>query len=566
MTKSRATLPIVLLLVAFLGVFLIYPVGVVLVRAFYADGKFRTDFIMLVFADPDYREALLNSFMIAGTTTLLTFAIAVPCALLMARFDFAGKWLWQGLLLAPLVLPPFVGAIGMKQIFGRWGAVNILLDRLGVVPLKDAISWFDFSFFGVVILEALHLFPILYLNLVAAVANVDPALEEAATNMGASRLRTFLTVTLPLSMPGIFAGGSIVFIWSFTDLGTPLIFDYNRVIPVQIFNFRQTADNPMGYALVLLTIVVSAALFYASRSWAAKRRAAMFSRGHTGRRTSPAGPLGTLAAWAFLTTVVVIAVMPHIGVVLTSVAKVWGYSPADNAYTILPSAYTTEYFTTVFENRLSAIPIKNSLLYSAGAMLISASLGVLVGYVLNRTRVACRGLLDTLTMMPFAIPGVVIAFGYIACFSGTRLDPLKDPTLLLIVAYAVRRLPFMVRSASAGFEQTSVTLEEAAMNLGASPLRSMWDVTRPLVSANLLAGAILVFAFSMLEVSDSLILAMTEESTPITKAIYTLSLRIGDGAYVASAMGVLGMLLLVASFAVATRMMGKRLGEVFRAG
>ena len=162
-------------------------------------------------------------------------------------------------------------------------------------------------------------------------------------------------------------------------------------------------------------------------------------------------------------------------------------------------------------------------------------------------------------MLPLALPGVAIAFGYMGSFADTTLllrhlpetfinviDPRKNPTFLLIISYAVRRLPYMLRSIYAGLQQTSVTYEEASQNVGATPIRTLYKITLPLVIANILAGAILAFSFSMLEVSDSLILAMQDKYYPITKAIWSLSQRPDHGAYTASALGVVGMLILIA--------------------
>jgi iron(III) transport system permease protein len=176
--------------------------------------------------------------------------------------------------------------------------------------------------------------------------------------------------------------------------------------------------------------------------------------------------------------------------------------------------------------------------------------------------------LDALAMLPLALPGLVLAFGYVAGFDVPIrwLNPRDNPTLLLIVSYSVRRLPYIVRSAYAGFQQTSVTLEEASANLGAGPLRTLRRVTLPLVAAHLVAGAVLTFAFAMLEVSDSLILAMREQYFPITKTIYQLLGRIEPNApSVACALGVVGMAILAASLLVAGRILGRRMGQLFRA-
>ena len=171
-------------------------------------------------------------------------------------------------------------------------------------------------------------------------------------------------------------------------------------------------------------------------------------------------------------------------------------------------------------------------------------------------------------MLPLALPGIVLAFGYVAGFDFkiSWLNPRENPTLLLIISYSVRRLPYIVRSAYAGFQQTSITLEEASANLGASPFRTLRKITLPLVTANLVAGTILTFAFAMLEVSDSLILAMREQYYPITKMIYQHMSRIEPSApAVACALGVLGMILLTISLFIAGKILGKKMGQLFRA-
>jgi len=217
--------------------------------------------------------------------------------------------------------------------------------------------------------------------------------------------------------------------------------------------------------------------------------------------------------------------------------------------------------------------VRNSLLFSSCSALVDLVLGVIIAWLLTRRRIPLAWLLDGLAMLPLALPGLVLAFGYVAGFDNFRnpwlnsyLNPRNNPTLLLIIGYSVRRLPYIVRSAYAGFQQTSITLEEASANLGATPFRTLRRITLPLVMANLIAGTILTFSFAMLEVSDGLILAMKERYFPITKMIYQLMGRLDPNApAIACAMGVVGMALLAASFLVAGRLLGKRLGQLFRA-
>jgi iron(III) transport system permease protein len=198
--------------------------------------------------------------------------------------------------------------------------------------------------------------------------------------------------------------------------------------------------------------------------------------------------------------------------------------------------------------------------------------------VVVRSDIRGRSILDALSMAPLAVPGMVMAFGYLsisALFSNmtwvkespawqSLLDVRTNPTLFLVIAYAVRRLPYMVRSAVAGLQQTAAVYEESAANLGASPLAVVRRITLPLIAANLVAGALLAFAFSMLEVSDSLMLAQREDFYPITKTIYELFQLIGVGRYTASALGVWGMLFLAVTLIGASLLLGRRLGALFR--
>lgn len=544
-------------LAGFFGLFLLYPLGYVLINAVIVDGRFTLAFFWLMVSDSYQWGVVLNSVNLGLAVTAATTLVSVPMAWAVVRHEFRGKSLLNGLILVPMVLPPFVGAVGMRQMFARFGSVNLLLMDLDLV--SQPIDWFGGGgMLGVVVMEVLHLYPIMFLNVASAMANVDPSLEDSARNVGASGFTLFRRITFPLMLPGYFAGASIVFIWAFTDLGTPLIFEYTRVVPVQIFNMLSDIhENPMGYALVVLMVAMSVFFFYISKSAMGGRKYEMMGRGHTASASKPASTGLTIAIHAGMLGLTALALIPHLSVVLTSVSERWFMS-------VLPSSYTAEHFSDVFTHELTVTSIRNSLLLSSLSTLADVTVGIAVAYLLARTRIPGKGVLDTLTMMPLAVPGIVIAFGYVGGFSGTFLDARVNPMPLLVFGYAVRRLPYMVRSAYAGFQQTSVTLEEAAQNVGATPVVALRRITLPLVFANLVAGGILCFSFAMLEVSDSLILALEERYYPITKAIYALLGR-PDGPYIASALGVLGMVLLMTSLFLAGRFLGRRMGELFRA-
>jgi iron(III) transport system permease protein len=407
-------------------------------------------------------------------------------------------------------------------------------------------------------------------------ANVDPTLREAAENLGARGWRLFRTITLPLVMPGYFAGAIIVFIFAFTDLGTPLLIGYTRVVSVQIFDkVVEAGTNPFGYTLVIFVLLLTVVLFLLSKKVTSGKSYEMMARGHTAGADVPASAGQRWLIYASTLGLLLVALLPHVSVLIQSVAKHWFMTP-------LPTEISGQYYTEVFHHPLTLSSIRNSLFYSSFSALLDLVLGVVIAYALTRRRVPGANLLDAVAMLPLALPGIVLAFGYVAGFNipvdpkhppaawyqwlHDFVDPSANPTLLLIISYSVRRLPYIVRAAVAGLQQTSVTLEEASLNLGASPARTLFKITVPLVMANLIAGTILTFSFAMLEVSDSLILAMKEAYYPITKGIYQLIGRVDPTApSVACALGVLGMLLLTVSLLIASKVLGKKMGQLFHA-
>src|SRR5437762_1895614 len=270
--------------------------------AFFADGKVSLKYFVLLLESPLQRESLFNSFAIGLLTTALTTLLTLPLAHWTTRFQFRGKTLLSSLLLVPMIMPPFVGAIGLSQLLARFGSLNLFLMRLGVLPPDGPIDWLgQGGFWGIVILQVMNLYPIMFLNVSAAMANIDPSLRQAGQNLGATGWRLFRTVTLPLILPGYFAGAVIVFIWAFTDLGTPLIFGFSRLVPVQIFDaVNDLNTNPMGYALVVFVLALTLALFLLSKRALAGRRYEMMARGHTGGAEAQATLRQTLVIWMAL--------------------------------------------------------------------------------------------------------------------------------------------------------------------------------------------------------------------------------------------------------------------------
>lgn len=558
-------------LYVFFAVLLIWPILQIVKTGFTRpSGSLTPEYLLLIFRDPVLVRGLLNAAGIAIGVTLLTLIISLPLAILSVRYAFPGRGILNGLLLVPLVLPPFVGAIGMQIVLGRYGPLTQLV---GGGPM--GIDWIGrYRAAGVILIEALHLYPVMLLNLQAALANLDPAMEQAAANLGAGRWTIFRCITLPMIRPGLFAGCTLVLIWSFTELGTPLMFGFYTVTPVQVFEqITEVAGNPVPYALVVVLLLASSLLYLIGkvvlgRGFDATTAKASVASGSIRLR----GWKAALAAGAF-GFVFLLAVVPHVSVILTSfsVTGAWYKS-------FLPAHFTLDHYRQALTDPLALPSVRNSLEYAAWATAVALVVGFAAAVVIVRSTIRSRWLIDALCMLPLAVPGLVLSFGYLSISIWlVKLWPQKFhhaaplflnvqewPVLMLVLAYAARRLPYVVRAAAAGLQQTPRDLELAASNLGATRFTVLRRITVPLILANLIAGALLAFAFAMLEVSDSLILAQRMDYYPITKAILDLSQRLGDGLYIASALGVWAMVLLTLTILGANSLLGKKIGAVFR--
>ncbi|MEO7425538.1 MAG: iron ABC transporter permease [Fibrobacteria bacterium] len=537
------------------GVFLIAPAVLLLKEAFFPSGHFSLGLFRAMAVNPVLRGSLWNSVAIALGATALSAGLALPFAVLLGRYRLPGRaWLRNGVMI-PLLLPPFAGAIAMRQLLGRYGSLNILLQHLGLIHAP--VDWLGGGMPGVILLEGLHLFPILYFSLVTHFAALNGDSEEAALCFGGKTFAYYRKILLPEVRPGLFAGMALVFVWSFTDLGTPLLMEYRQVLPYQAFSLITDLNrNPMGFALATVMGMVGMGGYWISQS---------LSRGQSryqGKGIRPA-PEKDLGAWmgplsaGLLAAVLLLAFLPVAAMTLLAVSRDWFLS-------ILPSAYTAEYFTQLFHHRITSGSIQTSLFLSSLAVLLD----LILGWWLARLVLVGSGfwarLWETLAMAPLALPGIILAFGYVALFAGTPLDPAGSPLFLLVMAYSMRRVPFAFRSILTGYRSLPAQIDEAAQTLGQGFPGRVWNIHLPLLTPYFLASGLLVFAFSMLEVSDSLILAMKEFYYPITKAMYFLTTRAGDGNNLAAALAVVGMVILAGAIVAANRLLGKKFGEMFK--
>ena len=531
-------------LLLLLGAGIVYPLLQVLSVAVMVDGRPTAAPLLSFFARPLFRESLVNTLVSGVLAVALGSLIAVPLALLTVRYSFPGRGLLTTLGLLPLVIPPFVGAVAFQQILGRSGTVNLfLLERFGVtVPFMEGL-W------GVIMVQTLHYFPFIWLNTAAALSALDRSLEEAAQNLGSSGFRLFRRVLLPLSLPGYAAGALLTFIRVIDDLGTPLMLNYTKLLAPQAYVRVTTVGLTDVDGYVICTVLVALSL---SALWISKGLLGWGEFTAVGRSgETPAvvlGARGTLAVWAIAILLLGPALLPHVGIALLSVSKVWSLSP-------LPSVYTLGNYDEI----LFRAPhfIWNTLRYALLAAALDVGLGAVIAWLLLRGRTRGRQWLDAIATMPLAVPGVVLAVGYLRVFHGWSVPglgaPLTSIWLILVIVYAMRRLPYTVRGAYAALQQLPVSLEEAAQNLGASRARAFLKVTLPLMGRGLLAGGLLAFVSSAVDLSSTILLVPHVELGPLSYGIY-LYMQSAVGRGPGAALGVVAIALVAAGTWLATRL------------
>ncbi|MGQ0665139.1 MAG: ABC transporter permease [Pseudomonadota bacterium] len=507
---AGAELAVAVPVALFLLFFLVVPVAQVIFVAFWDRGPTLVHFADF-FRTSLFRESFWNSVWVAAMSVALASAIAVPLAYLVARFEFRGAGLVHALGVVPLVMPPFVGAVAMQLVYGRNGSVNLILDALFgfKIPFMDGLN-------GVIFVEAIHYFPFILLNLSAALANIDSSMEESAHNLGARGFALFRRIVFPLALPGYIAGAALVFVKVFDDLGTPLLLNVTNMLAPQAY-LRITSvglADPVGYVISVIMIAFSllamglAALALRGRDYASPVRGSGLSR-------RPLKPAAHLAAHAFVVLMLLVVLSPHIGIFLLSIGTIWSFS-------VLPDAFTLAHYATVVQN--SGAFLANTLLYCALAAGLDVVLGTAIAYLILRTRLPGRNLLDYIATASLAVPGVVLAIGILRAYFGVSL-PLGGASLatfwgMLVIAYAVRRLPYALRSCMAALQQLHVNLEEAAATLGAGRPATVARIVVPLMAGGMLAGFVISFATAAVELSATLLLVTRDVDAPLSYAIY----------------------------------------------
>jgi iron(III) transport system permease protein len=538
----------------FLITFVFYPLTRIFYDAFTNEaGQFTAANFHEFFTDSFYLRSLWRSLALGVAAVITTSVVGIAVAFLLVRYEFPYRNTFSYLTMLPMILPPLVGVLGFVFILGRAGTVNvILMDWFG---LEHPIN-FMYGVHGVLLVETVHLFPLMTLSILDALAKVDPSLEEAAQGMGAKGWRRFRDVTLPLTTPGYVSGALLVFIWTFADFITPLVVGVQDLLAPQAYlNIVQFVDRRifrMGIVISALLVLLAIVFVLAARQYVAIKDYSSLAYSRVERRQL--GPVKRWLAVGFLSTLLFISLVPQVGVVLAAVGRGWSLTP-------FPVHYTLEFFEQVSVHTPKFII--NSFLFCAIAVFMCLAIGVPMAWIMARTRAPGRGAMDALTTLMLAIPGTAVGIAYVRAFNFPL--PFLDVTLtgmwiILPLVLAVRRLPYTVRGSYSSLLLVHKSMEEAAENVGATKVRTFWDITVPLVWKGIFVGALFSFLTSIQEASATIFLTLGGYEM-IPYGIF--SFYIAGSQSQAAALGVILIVLCALSLYVVNRIAGARVGGLF---
>ncbi|MEW5975797.1 MAG: iron ABC transporter permease [Acidobacteriota bacterium] len=520
----------------------LYPNVFVLLQSVQVEGSLSLQHYRSFFQSQSQFESLRNSVVISLGSVLLSALIGVPLALLFHRYDFPGKRVFGALVSLPVLLPPLVGVIAFMFLYGESGIVTRLLQGLLALdrpPFSLRGPW------AILFVHAYTMYVYFYLFAGAGLRRLDVSLLDAARSLGASRVRVFLTVTLPLLTPALVGASLLTFMTSMASFSAPYLFGGGfRVLALQIYNSKLNGDIGMALVETVILSLTSILFLIFLRRYEGTQRYRSLTKGATRPLKTVEGRWSRLGAGLTGVIVTLFLLLPHLTLVLISFAQ-------DGTWTteILPPQYTWDNYHRIFSDAHSLEPILNSLQMAALATAANFLFAFLAAYLLTRRAVRARTLISALVALPWALPGTVLALNLITTFNQHR--PWQGRYLLvgtfwiLPLAYFIRHIPVVTRAVQASFEQFDPALEEAGRSLGGRWLYVMRRVVLPMVVPGALAGSLLAFVTALGEFVTSIVI-YTVHNRPISIEILAQLRQFNFGT--AAAYGVLLVLLIASVF------------------
>ncbi|MEA5015571.1 MAG: iron ABC transporter permease [Candidatus Limiplasma sp.] len=499
-------------------IFVVYPLSLVLYRSVLnpATGALTLEYFTKFFSRAYYTNTIVNSFRVTTVSTLVASLLGLAMAYITRSTRIRGSKCLNILIVISYLSPPFIGAYAWIQLLGRNGFITRGINQLLGVSFGGI-----YGFWGIVLVFSLQSFPLVYMYVAGALKNLDNSLNEAAESLGSTTVQRVARVIMPLILPTLLASALLVFMRVFSDFGTPmLIGEGYRTFPVVLYSqFMGEVMNDDNFAAALcMIIMLITLLFFFAQRWVARKTSYSMTALKPMEPVRKRG-IGNVASHVFVYAVVVMAILPQVTVIATS------FMDAGTGQ-VFSGKFTLENFvnTLLTKNNQS---ILNTYLYGIAAISLVVVLGILIAYLAVRRRSALTSTVDTLTMLPYVIPGSVLGISFLYAFNRSPLL-LSGTALIMIVSLCVRRLPYTIRSSTAIIGQISPSVEEAAVSLGASEARSFLEITVPMMLPGVLAGAIMSWVTVISELSSSVIL-YTSRTMTLTVAIYTEVIRSSFG-------------------------------------
>lgn len=533
---------ITLFTIVLYALFLIYPIAFLVKQALFnaETGKFTLGEFEKFFSKSYYFATLFNSFKLSITATLLAVAIGTPLAYVFSIYKIKGKNFLSMLIIIASMSAPFIGAYSWILLLGRNGVITSFLGNLGI-HTPDI-----YGFGGIVLVMTMQLFPLVFLYVRGALKNIDNSLLEAGKNLGCTGIKSFFKVVVPLIIPTILAASLLVFMRAFADFGTPmLIGEGYRTFPVVLYNefiSEVGGDDSFASAIAVIAILITTLVFLIQK-YIANKKAFSLNALHPIEEKRAKSGINTIVH--FLSYLIVgIAVMPQCYVIYTSFKKTEGK--------IFTEGHSLDSYKEAFSKLGTSI--QNTIIMPAAALAVIVLLAVLIAYIVVRRKNNITNLVDIISMIPFIVPGTVLGIALLISFNKKPLL-ISGTMFIMIAALVIRRLPYTIRSSVAILTQIPMSIEEAAISLGATKLKAFFRVTAPMMAGGILSGAILSWVTMISELSTAIIL-YTGKTKTLTVAVYTEVIRGNYG--VAAALSTILTLITVLSLVIFSKLSKNR--------
>ena len=500
----------IVVLIAFLTLFILYPLAILLVDSFVGDGGFSFSVFGRIFQMPDFTRAITNTLKVGFVVGLLSTALGLLFAYVevYVKMNKGVGGLFKLVSMLPVVSPPFVLSLSMIMLFGKSGLITRFL--LGIYDNNV------YGYWGIVIVQTLTFFPVCYMMLKGLLKNIDPSLEEASRDMGATRWKVFADVTLPLLLPGLGNAFLVTFIESIADFANPMLIggSYDTLATTIYLQITGAYDKAGAAAMAVVLLMITLAMFGVQKYYLEKKTAATLTGKASRARMMIEDKSVKIPLTIFCSLSAVFVIMMYICVPIGALFPTWGYK-----FTPL----TFKWFEQVFTRYRGLQAFRDSFVLSLIAAPVTALLSMIISYLVVKRKFKAKGFIEAVSMLAMAVPGTVLGVGYIRGFSGGIfhtgvLQSLYGTGLILIIVFIVRSLPTGTRSGISALRQIDKSIEESAYDMGAGSGKVFMTVTLPLIKDSFLSGLVTAFVRSITAIS-AIILLVTPSYLLITVQI-----------------------------------------------